>query len=408
MQDKIICNIAIGDGQFPIAMVNERVNIMFTKLVSKIIIIAAIFTFSCCLAFSADVEMKTVTAQGVGIGADKAKARDEAIQDAQRKAVEVGVGLYIKSETIVANFTLVSDNIYKESAGFVHTYTIENEGYDANNEFYRVTIKAQVSMQKLELALDNLYDKLKIAGNPRVLIAIAGTQSLSDPDGVANSLTNAMIEKGFKVFDEDQLNNIRQKDALRLIMNGNVESKTIMLLQDKADIIITGKVSATTAERIFADPTTYSQCATLDAKVIRVDTAQVIGAKRGQGVGADFTAKGSLQAAEDKAGINYYENNKLNLLRAVLDPCKEYTIKVVNCSYGQLNQVDNKLADNRFIRSKTEAVYEEGDGEGYGIMTVYFNGNAKMLATHLETATGIKLAVKSVTNMTITVKPIKN
>ncbi|MEI6520860.1 MAG: hypothetical protein WCO98_12600, partial [bacterium] len=100
---------------------------MFTKIVSKIIIIAAIFTLSCCLVFSADAdtEMKTVTAQGVGIGADKAKARDEAIQDAQRKAVEQGVGLYIKSETVVANFTLVSDNIYKEAAGYVHAYNIE-------------------------------------------------------------------------------------------------------------------------------------------------------------------------------------------------------------------------------------------------------------------------------------------
>jgi len=379
---------------------------MFTKIVSKIIIIAAIFTLSCCLVFSADAdtEMKTVTAQGVGIGADKAKARDEAIQDAQRKAVEQGVGLYIKSETVVANFTLVSDNIYKEAAGYVHAYNIENEGYDANNEFYRVTIKAQVSLQKLELALDNLYDKLKIAGNPRILISIAGTQSLSDPDGVANSLTNAMVEKGFKVLDEDQLTSVKQKDALRLIMNGDVDSKTIMLLQDKADIIITGKVSATNAERIVADPATYTQRVTIDAKAIRVDTAQIIGAKRGQGVGADFTATGALQAAEDKTGVNYYENNKLTILRAVLDPCKEYTVKIAGCTFAQLNQVDNKLADSRFIRSKTEATFEEG----YGVISVYFNGNAKMLATHLETADGIKLSVKSITGMTIMMKPVVN
>jgi len=244
---------------------------------------------------------------------------------------------------------------------------------------------------------------LKIAGNPRVIVVINGTPSLRETDGVVNALTGSLVEKGFKVLDEEQLTAVRQKDALRLIRNGEIDAKTVMLLQDKADLIIVGKVSADAAERVIDDPVTYSQKVTLDAKIIRVDTAEILGAKRGLGVGADFSTKSAMEAAEDKAGSDYLEKNLRTLLRAVLDPCKEYTIKVAGCSYTQMTAVDNKLALSRFIR-QTDARFEDG----YGVISVQFNGNAKMLATHLETEKGIRLKVSSVTGMTVMVKPVGN
>lgn len=383
----------------------------FTSLVMHYSIIFS-FLFILMFAFSSalkaqDAEdnsaFKMVVAQGVGAGPGRAKARDEAITDAQRKAVEQGVGLYIKSETLVENLTLVSDTIYKESAGFVYTYVVEAENYNADTDMYWVRINAKVSLQRIEATLVDLCGKLKIAGQPKVIILINGTTSLREPDGVVNALTNSLVEKGFTVLDEDQLTAVRQKDALRLIRNGEIDAKTVMLLQDKADLIIVGKVSADTPERLFDDPVTYSQKVTLDAKIIRVDTAEILGAKRGLGVGADFSTKSAMEAAEDKAGNDYLEKNLCTLLRAVMDPCKEYTIKVTGCSYTQMTAVDNKLALSRFIRPPTDARFEDG----YGVITVQFNGNAKMLATHLETTEGIKLKIISVTAMTVMVKPVQ-
>ncbi|HEY3378705.1 MAG TPA: hypothetical protein VGL77_14555 [Armatimonadota bacterium] len=344
-------------------------------------------------------EMKTVIAQGVGAGPDRAKARDEAVQDAQRKAVEQGLGLYIKSETLVSNLALVSDNIYKTSSGFVHDYKVLEDEYNPTTDLYTVKIKANVSLQRIESVLENLYDKLKIAGSPRIILALDGTPSLRDASGINNALTSALVERGFKVLDDDQLTAVRQKDALRLIRAGEVDAKTVMLLQDKADVIIVGKVSADTAERVINDPVTYSQKVTLDAKIIRTDTAEVLGAKRGLGVGADFSAKGTLEAAEDKVGDDYLHKNLHTLLRAVLDPCKEYTVKVAGCSYAQMTAVDDKIALSRFVRS-SDARFEEG----YGFISVLFSGSAKMLASHLATETGTRLQVISVTGMTITVK----
>ncbi len=82
-------------------------------------------------------EMKTVTATGIGSGTDKAKARDDAIFDAQRRAVEQGVGLYIKSEIAVENLQLLSDDIYTKAGGYVHTYKVLSEGYNAAGYLYR-------------------------------------------------------------------------------------------------------------------------------------------------------------------------------------------------------------------------------------------------------------------------------
>ncbi len=351
----------------------------------------------------AESEFKTVVAQGVGAGPDRAKARDDAIQDAQRKAVEQGLGLYIKSETVVNNLELVSDTIYKDSAGFVHTYTVTAENYDDAKDLYWVKITAKVSLQRLENRLDDLYDKLKIAGNPRIIMALNGTDSLRDPDGIVNALTSEMVEKGYKVIDEDQLTSVRQKDALRLIRQGEVDANTVMLLQDKADIIITGKVSADNPERIMDDPATFSQKVTLDAKIIRTDTAQILGAKRGLGVGAAFSTKAALEAAEDKVGADYLSKNQRTLLRAVLDPCKEYTVKVAPCTFAQLSAVESKLIQSRFVR-QADARFEEG----YGVLTVSFTGNAKTLAMHLESHIGkeIRLKVISVTGVTVMVKPV--
>ncbi len=108
--------------------------------------------------------LKTVVVQGVGAGEDQAKARDEAIVNAQRKAVEQGVGLYLKSETIVVNLQLLQDTIYRNVVGYVHTYRILQEGYNARKDLYRVTIDAKVRAGQIS---DDLVVSLSAPANRR-------------------------------------------------------------------------------------------------------------------------------------------------------------------------------------------------------------------------------------------------
>ena len=65
-------------------------------------------------------KMVTVIGQGVD--------RKSAIADAQRAAVEQGIGALIDSKTKVANFEVLQDKIYSRASGYVTNYNILSEG----------------------------------------------------------------------------------------------------------------------------------------------------------------------------------------------------------------------------------------------------------------------------------------
>ncbi len=67
----------------------------------------------------------SVIAEGVAnIGNDPAAARDKAIEDALRRAVDQAVGAIVESETLTENYQLISDRIYSHSSGYVQTYNV--------------------------------------------------------------------------------------------------------------------------------------------------------------------------------------------------------------------------------------------------------------------------------------------
>jgi hypothetical protein len=64
---------------------------------------------------------QTVEASGMGsiIGGDVGRARDDAIDDAMRNALEEAMGTLVQSETLVENFQLVEDNIFSKTSGYI-------------------------------------------------------------------------------------------------------------------------------------------------------------------------------------------------------------------------------------------------------------------------------------------------
>ena len=62
-----------------------------------------------------------VEAEGVAaiLNGDTDIARDKAIVDAQRKAVEQAAGVLISSESLVENYDLLSDRILTQSSGYI-------------------------------------------------------------------------------------------------------------------------------------------------------------------------------------------------------------------------------------------------------------------------------------------------
>ena len=93
-------------------------------------------------------ETKTVIVTGVG------SDRDGAIRQGLRSAVEKAIGVYLKTESVVENFDLISDKILTHSRGYVRSYDILRERTEGGLIF--LSISAEVIVKQLESTLIEL------------------------------------------------------------------------------------------------------------------------------------------------------------------------------------------------------------------------------------------------------------
>ena len=91
-------------------------------------------------------ESRRVTAEGVAAVQQGAIdiARDAAVEDAQKKAVEQAIGIFIDSQTQVENYQVISDSILSQVKGYVKNYTILNERTDSG--LLLVRIESEVAL----------------------------------------------------------------------------------------------------------------------------------------------------------------------------------------------------------------------------------------------------------------------
>ena len=115
---------------------------------------------------------------------DEPAARDRALEDAQRKAVESAVGTMISAETVMENYQIISDRILAKSSGYIKNYTIKSSGPD--NGIYKVVIKASVATGNLSSDVDAISALLKRNGMPRDFVvvpeAILGSTAMTNWD----------------------------------------------------------------------------------------------------------------------------------------------------------------------------------------------------------------------------------
>jgi len=200
----------------------------------------------------------SVTARGQAaiVNNDKAMARDKAIEDALRRAVEQVVGTMVTSETKTKDFQLLEDNIYTHSKGYVESYKIVSEKVEDN--VYIVDIQAEVSSGKIEGKLKAIGIAISRKGKPRVMFLIAEqnvgqetpsywwgtTASVSDIGIVENTMINIFQKNGFTVIDRQAVSGkIKVKDAYRVASLTSDAAKSIANQTD-AQIVIFGQAIA--------------------------------------------------------------------------------------------------------------------------------------------------------------------
>lgn len=225
-------------------------------------------------------EGSEVLAEGVAAIASSADiARDQALRDALRKAVEQGVGTFITSETRVQNFQLVSDRIYSKADGYVASYRVISESREG--DLYRVVVRARVKLDRIEDDLAAIGLLVEEQGRPRIMVVVKPTAGAGMEREMVETRIVAFLQgKGFPVVDEATVKQNLDRDRLRLILAGDNQAAMAAGLKSGAEIVIAGTMEQ--SRRTKPVPYTQSEAefyeVRLSCRAISAQSAEVLGA----------------------------------------------------------------------------------------------------------------------------------
>lgn len=237
-----------------------------------------------------------------------APARDKAIDDALRKAVEQAVGTMVTSDTLTEKYKVITDKILAQTTGYVQRYNILSE--KAEGDLYRVRIQAEVGRANLMNDLRALGLLHALAEKPKVMVimeekvaGVFGTTAWEDVGQAESTLMERLIAAGFVVVDPQTVRaNIKRDEALR-ILEGDAQAAAAAGLQYGAQVVITGKAFSKNAGGRILDTQLQSLQATVQARVIRSDDARVISSRSEQGRRVHIDeVQGGVLAIRDATG----------------------------------------------------------------------------------------------------------
>ncbi len=334
-------------------------------------------------------ELQQITTDGTAsvLNNDKAQARDVAIQDALRNAVEQVTGAVITSSTLVENAMTVEDNIYSKAKGYVKSYSIVSEGEADGGMTYNVKIKAVVRSGAIK---EDVGDIIRGAGNPRMMVLVSerniGQHEWSGLDislGVSeNAIIENMRQKGFEFVDQEQAERSARRDQALLAMEGDAKAAALIGERANAEVIVTGKAFVKEAPGV-SDMLggMKSMQSTVTVKAINTDDGKVLASvtKQGKTVHIDEVAGGTKaleMAANDAA--DYLTDE---IVKKFVRGSSSVTLSVTGVSnYNLFSDFINVL---KYEIRGVKAVHEREMAGNVGLVEVDTKFNSSQLAQEL-------------------------
>src|SRR3989338_5311547 len=269
-----------------------------------------------CLLFSVfwvspaySQQITTITVEGIG-----AIVKDNALNDALRKAVEQAVGTLVQAQTLVDKYQLISDEIYTKSQGYIKKYSVISERPDLNQGILKVTIQADVSIGDIKNDLNAIGLLLERKNKPRMMVIIdekIGSAESGYSPNLSESETviiQKFTEKGFNFVDQATVKkNIKRNMALQAIA-GDDSAAAAIGLEYGAEAVIIGNAVAKLAGKGIAGTEMKSIHASVTARAVKADTGEILATASEKGATAhlDETVGGALaiKKASEKIASN--------------------------------------------------------------------------------------------------------
>ena len=249
--------------------------------------------FMACPSLAKD-KSKTVMARGVAAikGENITGARQAALENALRNAIEQGLGTMMDARAIVQNDQLLEE-IYTHTRGYVPEYDVIRE-QKAEGSLYRVTISAMVKTAKLRNQLARIGIIKQMMNYPRLAI-LPGAQNM--PSDAVKSAGHAMA--GF--FTDRRFDVVTEEMANPAQSSGEAASKEPVALgrARHAEIVV---IYGLTAEPANFDGVMEHVPVDLSARAVVTSTGQLLSSEQVKAFGLGDSEPAALKNGAQKAG----------------------------------------------------------------------------------------------------------
>jgi len=260
--------------------------------------------------------------------------KKRSLAEAQKKAVERVVGVFISAKTRVAQSVTVNQNILADVKGYIQKYDVVSEKQE--DGFYKTRIRALVLYQKVGEDLESLglMRPPPPPGNPVVSVRVGEAGSMA-ADKAASAVRKVFVDKGFTVVVADE----KEPD---LIVKGSA------LASELKDVRLGGFVSFR---------------ARAELEVVKARTGEVLARKTREASGLDPTRSIAEAKAYENAASLAGEELAAELTGLLTSRVK-VTVRVSGLS--GLDAVQGLADDLRLqpdIAAATLSVFREGGAE---------------------------------------------
>jgi hypothetical protein len=362
-------------------------------------------------AFAASGVLKTVEVTGSAPvnGERAAMARDVAVADALRKALEEYVGTVVSSETVVENYRVLSDKVFINTDGYIKGYTVIGEG--RVGDLFQVTVRATVAVGEIRDNLDVMGVPYAGAGYPRVLFMIA-EQNIGEKQHrfswwsggefkgesfemsvVESYLKEAFLARNFNVVDiSGSTGNIEVSNIFR-VADLTLERVRRIGGDLNAEVVVKGKAIVRAGPRTEGSQV-GSYLADVTVEAIRIDTGTVLAAA--------FAHSSARHISEITGGTEALRSASAELADQLMDQllAKWSAVQKIEVTLGgavdMKTALDFKEAIERQVRS-VSAIYQRRLSGGEAVFEIESMEPASKIAAELMKLHGWSLKVVKAT-----------
>ncbi len=350
------------------------------RTIIRIATVMILLFFTAESAFSTE---KKVITEGISV-----TSKADAIRQAQRAAVEEGVGVFIHSETESSNYVLQKDKILAKTSGYVTSYKIVEESSKQNDFF--VKIEATVSLDKIKDDLMAMKILLESMERPKLMVLVEEDYiDMKKPNMriAETELNSQLAAKGFELVDKAQVEEVKEQNKARQALAGNLDAASSLGLMFGAQYVIIGKAVAQDVGEAIVGTGMRSVQASLQLKVIQTQSGILLGSVVKNGVSAHISpltgATVAIKNTVGKATDGYLVDTITNSFQDYLNNGTPLKLHISNVrSFQNYKTITEEIETIKtIVSSKKEGWNKAG---GLLVLDLRFKGTSEELAEQID------------------------